>query len=391
MRRLKRTIPLTLALLLLSFMIVPAVSLAYDSSIDLRTADSFAVLAGSEETNTGTSIINGDVGLHPGTSFTGQDTATISGEVHIGDAVALQAKNDLETAYNDAADRSGDTVDSELGGKTLTSGVYSTDSSFQITGTLVLDGENNPDSVFIFQAGSTLTTANDSKIELINGATCDNVFWQVGSSATLGTNSTFAGNILASESITATTDAEIQGRLLAMTGAVTLDNNTITPCFGTGSLTVTKIVRGDTNDLTLPTFEITVEGPEGFTETRTFSDNESHIWDDLVPGEYNVTESRTNLSDEWTVEGEGVVQLLAGEQQTATITNVYTVASETTPDETTPVETTPVESTPDETMEAIPKTGQASNYSMTLFLVIASAMLAGIGVFLGFRNKKLYQ
>ena len=332
MRRLRRTIPLTIILLLLSTLIGPAVSLAYDSNIDLKTADSFAVLAGSEITNTGTTIIDGDVGLYAGSAFTGQDTAIISGEVHIGDAVAIEAKTDLETAYNDAVSRDENIFDSELGGKTLTSGVYSSETSFQITGTLTLDGENDPDSVFIFQAGSTLTTGAYSRVELINGASCDNVFWQVGSSATLGTNSTFLGSILAYTSITANTGAEIQGRLLAMNGAVTLDNNTIYQCSATtGALTVTKEVSGDTDDLTLPTFEITVTGPEEFTETRTFAANESHTWFDLVPGEYIVTENYSDLSDEWTVEGEGAVIVSAGNHLAATITNVYTKASVPTP------------------------------------------------------------
>jgi len=332
MKRLKRLIPLTLVLLLVGAMIGPAVSLAYDSSINLGTAENFAVLAGSTITNTGTTVIDGDVGLHPGTEFTGQGTATINGEVHINDAVAITAKTDLEAAYNDAAGRTTNTIASELGGSTLTSGVYSSETSFQITGTLTLDGENDPNSVFIFQAGSTLTTATDSSIVLINGASYENIFWQVGSSATLGTNSIFAGNILALTSITANTGAGIQGSLLALNGAVTLDNNTITQFLAAiGSLTVTKVVSGDTTDLTLPTFEITVTGPEDFTETRTFTDTESYTWEDLVPGEYTVTESRTGLSDEWTVSGEGVVVVSAGNNETATITNTYTKASESTP------------------------------------------------------------
>ncbi len=230
MRKVKRIIPITLTILLLSFMIGPAVSMAYDEGIDLKSADSFAVLAGTTITNTGTTVIDGDVGLHPGTEFTGEDEAVISGEVEIDNAVALQAKDDLVEAYDAAAGRPSETTDSELGGKTFKPGVYSSETSLQITGTLILDGEDNPDSVFIFQAGSTLTTATDSKIELINGASCNNVFWQVGSSATLGTNSEFAGNILALTSITVDTGAEIQGRLLARNGAVTLANNTINKC-----------------------------------------------------------------------------------------------------------------------------------------------------------------
>jgi len=332
MRNFKRIIPITLSVLLLSFMIGPGVSMAYETGVDLKTADSFAVLAGSTITNSGPTFIEGDVGLYDGTEFTGEDQAVIDGEVHIGDDVAIQAKEDLTAAYIDAEGRPAETTDSELGGKTFKPGVYSSETSLQITGNLILDGEDNPDSVFIFQAGSTLTTATDSKIELINGATCENVFWVVGSSATLGTNSEFKGTILALTSISANNGAEIQGRLLARNGAVTLQNNTISACTSatTNSLTVTKVVVGDIDGLTLPTFEITVTGPEGFSETRNFDNNESYTWDDLESGEYNITENQELLGSEWAVAGEGAVQVSADGQYSATITNTYTESGDDT-------------------------------------------------------------
>jgi hypothetical protein len=200
------------------------------SQVNLGTATSFAVLAGSGITNTGPTTIIGDVGTFPTTTETGFGTVTIIGTNHAGDAVTQGAKNDLVTAYNDAAGRTpATTVSGDIGGQTLTPGVYNSSSSLGITGTLTLDAQGDPNAVFIFQIGSTLiTAAENSNVALINGAQACNVFWQVGSSATLGTNTTFQGTILALTSITATTGAVVNGRLLARNGAVTLDTNTIT-------------------------------------------------------------------------------------------------------------------------------------------------------------------
>jgi hypothetical protein len=205
-------------------------SLAQQAPVGLGTADSFAVLAGETITNTGPTTITGDVGLHPGTAVTGFASVTLNGGLHVADAVALQAKNDLVTAYNDAAGRSPvTTVATELGGQTLQGGVYNSESgTFGITGTLTLDAGGDPNTVFVFKTASTLITATASGVNLINGADACNVFWQVGSSATLGTSSSFTGTIMALTSITLTTGATVQGRALARNGAVTLDTNTIT-------------------------------------------------------------------------------------------------------------------------------------------------------------------
>lgn len=198
-------------------------------TVNLGTATSFAVLAGAGITNTGPTTITGDVGTFPTTTETGFGTVTIIGTNHAGDAVTQAAKTDLVTAYNDAAGRTpATTVSGDIGGQTLTPGVYNSSSSLGITGTLTLDAQGDPNAVFIFQIGSTLTTASGSSVVLINGAQACNVFWQVGSSATLGTGSTFQGTILALTSITATTGVVVIGRLLARNGAVTLDTNTIT-------------------------------------------------------------------------------------------------------------------------------------------------------------------
>jgi hypothetical protein len=206
---------------------------AAEAPVDMGSATSFAVLAGSGITNTGPTTVSGtngaDLGSSPTTTFTGEVSVTTTGTKYSSpSAVVDGAKDDLVIAYNDAAGRTpATTVTADLGGQTLTQGVYNSASSLGLTGTLTLDGENDPGAVFIFQAGSTLTTASSSNIELINGAQPCNVFWQVGSSATFGTDSDFVGHVFALTSITATTGASFEGSLLARNGAVTLDTNTI--------------------------------------------------------------------------------------------------------------------------------------------------------------------
>ena len=201
----------------------------------LGTADSFAVLAGSTVTNTGPTTITGNLGVSPGLAVTGFPPGLVAGgTIHAGDAVAIQAQSDLTTAYNVLA---GMTVTStltgqDLGGLTLTPGVYKYDSSAQLTGTLTLDAQGNNNASWVFQIGSTLTTASSSVVNVINlgsnDGKDDGLFWQVGSSATLGTTTTFEGNIVALTSITLDTGATIlNGRALARNGAVTLDTNDI--------------------------------------------------------------------------------------------------------------------------------------------------------------------
>jgi hypothetical protein len=198
--------------------------------VPLKTARRFAVLAGTGITNTGLTTITGDIGTFPTTSITGTSTLVLHGTNHGGDAVTQQAKKDLVGAYVNAANQGPVTpiAGGLLGGRKLVSGVYNSASSMDLTGTLTLNGQGRTDSVFIFQVGSKLTTASASQVRLINGAQGCNVFWQIGSSATLGTDSKFQGSVLARTSITATTGASIHGRLLARNGAVTLDTNTIT-------------------------------------------------------------------------------------------------------------------------------------------------------------------
>src|SRR3989344_5774122 len=200
------------------------------TSVNLGAADNFAVLAGSTITNTGSSVINGDLGLSPGTAVTGFPPGALNGTQHAADTAAANAQVALTTAYNNAAGQTPvSTVPTELGGTTKTAGIYdSAAGTFGITGTLTLDAAGDPNAVFLFKTTSTLITAGASNVVLANGAQACNVFWQVGSSATLGTNSTFKGNILALTSATLTTGANVEGRVLARNGAVTLDSNTVT-------------------------------------------------------------------------------------------------------------------------------------------------------------------
>jgi Ice-binding-like len=215
---------------------------AATAPVNLGTAGNFAVLGGQTVTNTGPSVITGDLGVSPGSAVTGFPPGTVFGTIHAADAAAAQAQVDLTAAYNDAAGRTPATaLPGDIGGLTLTPGVYNASSSLGITGTVTLDGQGDPNAVFIIQVGSALTTASGSVVNLINGAQACNVFWQVGSSATLGTGSTFSGNILALTSITATTGANVNGRLLARNGAVTLDTNVVSraDCAPTPTPTVT--------------------------------------------------------------------------------------------------------------------------------------------------------
>jgi hypothetical protein len=213
--------------LLIATLIAPAD--AATAPVPLGTASSFSVLAGSGITNTGPTTVFGDIGTFPTTSITGLADMTIGGANHGGDAVTQHAKGSLVIAYNTAAGALPPTaVTADLGGTTLVPGIYKASAAMGLTGAVTLNAEGDPDAVFIFQAGSTLTTASDSSVVLLNGAQACNIFWQVGSSATFGTRTAFRGNVLAHTSITATTKATFEGRLLASDGAVTLDTNTIT-------------------------------------------------------------------------------------------------------------------------------------------------------------------
>jgi hypothetical protein len=247
------------------------------TAVPLGTATSFVVLAGSGVTNTGATTLNGNLGTYPTTSITGESTLTVNGTNHAGDAVTQGAKRDLITAYNTAAGEGPTSpIVRDLGGQTLTPGVYNSGSSIGLTGSLILNARGNANAVFVFQAGSKLTTASASKVILTNGAQACNVFWQVTSSAALGSSSNFQGTIIALTSITLNKGAKVEGRVLARNGDVTMISNVITKptCSSGGGTTTTTTVPG--GGTTMPgggTTTTTVPGnakppngaPPGFT------------------------------------------------------------------------------------------------------------------------------
>ena len=203
-------------------------------TVGLGTAANYSVLGGQTVTNTGPSILDKSVGLAPGSAVVGFPPGTVlaPGTIQAANAVAIQAENDLTTAYLDAAGRPVEftTVSDLTSAVALAPGVYANAAKgpLLLTGAMTLDGQNDPNAVFIFQTDSTLITGSGSVVNLINGASECNIFWQVGSSATIGTGSAFVGNVLALTSIAVQTGATVRGRALARIGEVTLDNNVFT-------------------------------------------------------------------------------------------------------------------------------------------------------------------
>ncbi len=205
---------------------------AQASEINLATAGPFVVLGGKAVTNTGPSVLNGNLGVTPGTELNGFTLpAVVNGATHDNDAVAARAQEDLTTAFGVASGQpippGNDLTGIDLGGLTLTEGAYGYSSSAQLTGQLTLDAQGNPNARFVFVIGSTLTTASASSVNLINGASPCNVYWRVGSSATLGTTTQFQGNLMALTDITVTNGVHVQGRVLARNGQITLDTDVL--------------------------------------------------------------------------------------------------------------------------------------------------------------------
>ena len=211
----------------LGFMFAPQDSWALQPIVQLGSAARFAVLSATTVTSTGATTVNGNLGVSPGTTVSG--SPTVNGTMHLGDPIAAQAQGDLTVAYNDAAGRPGGVaVSGNLGGLTLPPGLYTSTSSLEITsGDLTLDAQGDPNAVFIFQMPTTFITTVGRQVVLSGGATPCHVFWQVGSSATLGANCIIKGTILAYTSITLNTGASLEGRALAQHGAVALDDNSI--------------------------------------------------------------------------------------------------------------------------------------------------------------------
>lgn len=211
---------------------VSSLSQASQSSVDLRAASAFAVLAGSTVTNIGQTVITGDVGVSAGSEVTGFPPGVVTGGgIHGADTTAAQAQVALTTAYNDLAGRTVNpvTVAGNLGGSTLSPGLYKSTSGLEISsGDLTLDAKGDANAIFIFQIASTLEVTSGRHVVLIGGAKAKNIFWQVGTSANLGSTSIFKGSILADQSISLQTGASVEGRLLARIGGVTLQGNTVT-------------------------------------------------------------------------------------------------------------------------------------------------------------------
>ncbi|WP_375474874.1 ice-binding family protein [uncultured Jatrophihabitans sp.] len=204
---------------------------AATGTVNLATSAEYSVLAGQGVTNTGASTLNADLGSSPAPAsyVTGFPPGIVGGSQHFADGPALQAQSDLTTAYNDAAGRPVTAnVPGDIANRTVVAGVYKASTSLGLSGALTLNGQHDPSSVFIFQVPTALTTASASSVNLINGAQACHVFWQIGSSATLGTSSVFRGTIMALQSISMNNGVQVQGRALARNGSVTLINDTFT-------------------------------------------------------------------------------------------------------------------------------------------------------------------
>lgn len=272
---------LSIALLLCGLASAPG---AFAQGAGLGTATPFAVLGASAISSSGATVVTGDLGISPSnaSSVTGFTFSTppgggqVIGATHFANAVALTAQGDATTAYNTLAGLPCSApISADLGGLTLNTGVYCSASTMGLTGTLTLDAQGDPDAVFVFQIGSQLTTASNSRVVVVNGGRSCNVFWQVGSSATLGTGTQFLGNLIALTSISVNTASQINGRLLARTAAVTLQSAAVTVCSlippgvvlpptVAKSFTPASIAQGATSTLTL-----TLTNPDASVSTLT--------------------------------------------------------------------------------------------------------------------------
>ncbi|HEY5583841.1 MAG TPA: ice-binding family protein [Ruminiclostridium sp.] len=407
----KRFISVLLVLLLIVMMVAPTMTMAAQPTVNLGTTSDFAVLAGSTITNTGTTTINGsvggNVGLYPGTVFTGLADVSVSGAVHLADTEAIAAKDDLVIAYNDAGSRLPvNRIPTELGGTTLTPGTYdSADGTFQITGTLTLDAQGDPDGVFVFKTASTLITAADSSVNLINSARFCRTFWQVGSSATLGTNSKFVGHIFAMISITANTGAAVQGQLLARNGAVTLDSNTITngicetttPPTTTPTPAMLHVIKHVINDngrtAVAGNFKLHVKasGSDVATSPGPGAESPGTTYT-LAPGTYVVSEDTFagyTASYSGDSDASGNITLASGDNKTVTITNNDTPVPIINEEEQSPVVTPAVPSenvvTTTVTGGQLPKT--SSNLYELLFIGVTLMLVGAVGL----RSRKRYE
>ncbi|WP_213283733.1 ice-binding family protein [Cellulomonas hominis] len=256
-------------------MAAPAGAASYEDAVGLGTAGAYSVLAGSTVTNTGPSVLSGELGVSPGNAITGFPPGTAGGAIHAGDAAAASAQSSLTTAYLDAEGRAptGTSLGSAVAGGTYLAGVYNATSSLGVSGAVTLDGEGDPNAVFVFQVGASMTTASSTSIVLTGNAQACNVFWQVGASATLGSSTAFAGTVMALTSITLDTGTTVAGRVLARNGAVTLDDNVFTDpsCVSTPTTTTVTASPATAGGSTTVTATVSAVGAATPTGTVTFT------------------------------------------------------------------------------------------------------------------------
>ncbi|MDL5350322.1 ice-binding family protein [Microbacterium sp. zg-YB36] len=298
-----------------------------DGPIDLGTAAEFAVLGASAVTNTGTSVLNGDLGVSPGTSITGFGPGIVTGTVHQKDAEAARAQTAATTAYNVAASLTPtQTGIGELSGLSLTPGVYN-GGALQLSDNGILTLAGNANSVWVFQASSTLTIGSDTQILITGGANACNVFWQVGSSASLGIDAQFHGTIVADQAVTATAGADITGRLIARNAAVTLAGNTITAPTGcappaTPYETVAPVITSGA-----PTGAI-AGTPYAFTVTATGTSRPTFSVIGVLPAGLTLDATTGVISGTPTTAGENTFTIVAGNGTTPSDGETYTVVVE---------------------------------------------------------------
>lgn len=318
----KRTRSYSAAGVAIASFVLAASPVSAQTAPSLGSAQSFAVLAGSTVTNTGPSVITGDLGVSPGTAVTGfPPGVVVNGSIHSADAVAAAAQSSVTTAYNSLESQACTQMltGQDLGGLTLTPGVYCFTSSAQLTGTLTLNAQGNANAVFIFKMGSTLTTASNSSVVMINGGSPCNVFWQVGSSATLGTTTSFMGNILALTSITLTTNATVNGRALARNGAVTLDSNTVTASCAPPACPVITLIPA-----TLPAGTVGVAGSIALTASGGTAPYTFTVSSGTLPAGLTLTPAGV-LSGTPTTAGSTIVTIRATDANGCFIERTYTI------------------------------------------------------------------
>jgi hypothetical protein len=357
----------------------PAGAAAYENSVGLGTAGSYSVLASQTVTNTGNSVLGGDLGVDPLTAITGfPSPGHVLGATNSANAAAASAQAANSTAYLDAAGRTptGTALGAALVSSTLLPGVYKANSDLGVSGDVTLDGQNDPNSVFIFQIGAALTTASTTRILLTGDAQACNVFWQVTSSATLGTGNTFVGTVLALASISVDTGTTVVGRALAQTGAVTLDDNQFTQptCATTPTTTTVTTTPGTTGATTTLTATVTATGANAPTGTVTFSSNGVAVGTSPIGSNgvatLTVPAGTTAGTKSITAHFNG---LLSYGASTSTATNLVVTAAPATPVNT-GITTT------------LASTGPAQ--TTTLSLVAAALLLSGLALTVAGRNRR---